>query len=102
MILSCIALLFFLVMLRYLWVDGNYFNALSSQPHAVEVQIKLGKPGIIVPGDSKLEHEGWPIPKFIPKGTNEIWIYNTITGRRFYVFVNSESFPILGFFSSVS
>ena len=91
---------FFILLLYYLQTDYRVFAVLSSDHDLATVTKLLGKPGYVIPAGEKLQMMGWPLPK-IDRG-HEIWIYDTKTGRRFYVSVDRGKDRVESVFSSSS
>lgn len=84
--LCAIVLVMFVVSFRYLHADYRIFALLSSDSSLETLTKELGKPGSMVPAGEPLPPMGWPLPK-LDRG-QEIWIYDSISGRRFYVSIN--------------
>ena len=85
----------------YLMIDAKYFDLLSAQPSTSTLLNDLGEP-TYRSSSNALRQEGWPLPREIPEGTREVWVYDSRSGRRFYVFVKNAESIIGGFFSSSS
>lgn len=101
---GCIAAVFmalFLVFFAYIWKDYKIFSFLSSQPTLDNVAEVLGE---TFSGFEKndLKQLGWELPKSIPSESEEILIFDSITGRRYYLFVGRDRRRVIGFFSSSS
>lgn len=93
--------LFALLFTVYVWTDYRSAMFLSSQPSLNEVQEKWG-PELTPRSPSDLEYEGWELPKAIPAGTKAVWIYDSTTGRRYFIFIDKAHERVLSWFSSSS
>jgi hypothetical protein len=97
----CATLCFSVVVNIYYSIDAKFFSLIADQPNSKQLSVNIGDPDEILDSENILVNRGWKLPKHIPKGTSEIWIYDVFTGRRFYLFMDKNG-QMIGHFSSSS